>query len=90
MYYLLVSGRIVTERDLRTAYEICKGCAPGVHPGHYEEWMHSIHGIIRSIPRDEITIEQLLRGDCKVEAIKLYRDVHGCTLREARDAINKM
>lgn len=90
MYYLLVTGRIVTEHDLRRAYEICNGCVPGVHPGHYEEWIHSIHGIIRSIPRNEITIKQLLKGDCKIEAIKLYRDMHDCTLSEARDAINKM
>jgi hypothetical protein len=90
MYYLLVSGRIITERDLRMAYEICKGCVPGVHPGHYEEWMHSVHGIIRSIPKNEITIKQLLKGDCKVEAIKTYRDMHKCTLREAKEAVDKI
>ena len=90
MYYLLVTGRIVTERDLRTAYEICTGSVPGIHPGHYEEWIHSVHGIIRSIPKNEISVKQLLRGNCKVEAIKLYRDIHNCSLREAKEAVDKM
>lgn len=90
MYYLLVTGRIVTERDLRTAYEICVGSVPGIHPGHYEEWIHSVHGIIRSIPKDEISVEQLLKGNCKVEAIKTYRDMHKCTLREAKEAVDKI
>ena len=90
MYYLLATGRIVTERDLRTAYEICMGSVPGTHPGHYEEWTHSIYGIVRSIPKNEITIQQLLRGNCKVEAIIVYRDMHNCTLREAKEAVDRI
>jgi hypothetical protein len=90
MYYVLITGRIVTERDMRTAYEICNGSRPGIHPGHYEKWMHSIYGVVRSIPKDEITIEQLVRGNCKIDAIKKYKVMHGCSLSEARDAIDKM
>jgi hypothetical protein len=90
MYYLLTSGRIVTESDLHTAYEICNGSVPGVHPGHYEKWVHEIYGIVRSIPKDEISVEQLLDGRCYVEAVKMYRDNHQCTLREAKDAVDKM
>ena len=90
MYYLLVTGRIVTEHDLRTAYEICIGSVPGIHPGHYEEWKHSTHGIVRSIPKNEISIKQLLKGSCKVEAIKAYRDMHKCTLREAKEAVDNI
>lgn len=90
MYYVLLTGRIVTEYDMRKAYEICNGSAPDVHPGHYEKWMRSIIGVMRSIPKDEATVEQLARGNCKVEAIRKYKAIHGCTLREAKEAVDKM
>ena len=88
MYFLLTTGRIVTERDLHTAYEICFGKVPGANPGHYKNWIYSISGIVRSIPKNEISIEQLLEGSCKVEAVKAYRDMHKCTLREAKEAVD--
>lgn len=90
MYYVLITGRIVTEHDMRTAYEICNGSKVGIHPNHYEQWMHEIYGVMRSIPRDEITIEQLVRGDCKFDAIKKYKTIHGCTLREAKEKIEEI
>jgi hypothetical protein len=90
MYFLLTTGRIVTETNLRTAYEICNGSVPGTHPGHYEKWMHEIYGIIRSIPSDEITIEQLIKGGCVNEAIRVYSRRNGCTLREAMEEVHKM
>ena len=90
MYYLLTTGRIITERDLHTAYEICNGSVPGVHPGHYEKWIHEIYGIVRSIPKEEMDVEQLLEGGCYAEAVKMYRDDNKCTLREAKEAIDKM
>lgn len=90
MYYLLITGRIVTERDLRMAYEICNGCTPGIHPGHYEEWIHSIYGIRKSIPKNEMSIAQLVKSGNKVEAVKLYREINKCSLFEAKEAVDKM
>jgi hypothetical protein len=90
MYYLLITGRIVTEHDMRTAYEICNGSAPDVHPGHYEKWLNTVIGVESVMQKDEVTVEQLVRGDCKHEAIKKYRAIHLCGLREAKEAIDKM
>lgn len=90
MYYLLTTGRIITERDLRSAYEICNGIVPGVHPGHYENWIHEIYGIVRSIPAEEITVEQLVEHNCLVEAMRVYRAQNKCTLYEARMVIERM
>lgn len=87
MYFLLTTGRIVTERDLRIAYEICIGTTPGVHPGHYEEWTHKTYGIIRSIPKDEISIEQLIKGKCIAEAVRVYSTRNNCSLRDAKNAV---
>lgn len=90
MYFLLTTGRIITETNLRTAYEICNGSVPGTHPGHYEEWIHQVYGIVRSIPSDEITIEHLIKGGCTNEAIRVYSRRNRCTLREARYAVYKV
>ena len=90
MYYILVTGRIVTEHDLRKSYEICTGKLPDFNPEHFKEWAQSTMGIVRSVPKDEVTVKQLVRGNCKVEAIRKYKAMHGCTLREAKEAIDKM
>ncbi|WAS98493.1 ribosomal protein L7/L12 [Nannocystis punicea] len=36
----------------------------------------------------EAEIDQLLRSDQKIQAIKRYREVHGVGLKEAKDAID--
>ena len=90
MYYLLTTERIITENDLRLAYEICCGNTSNRNPEHYEKWIHTTLGIVRSIPKNEIDVEQLAKGGCKVEAVKMYRAKNCCTLREAKEAIDKM
>lgn len=88
MYYQLITGRIVTEVDMRKAYEIYHGSEVGTHPGHYEEWVAATHGVEKIIPKNEITVRQLIRGNCKVEAIRVYKEKHGCSLSEASKAID--
>lgn len=90
MYYLLVTDRIVTEQDLRMAYEISCGSIPGIHPGHYEEWKKEAYGIVRSIPENEITVEQLVEGKCLTCAVKKYSKLNGCSIQEAKEAICKL
>lgn len=34
------------------------------------------------------TIIDLLEQDQKIEAVRLYKDIHNCTLREALDMVN--
>lgn len=90
MYYLLITGRIVTEREMRTAYEIVYGGKSDVHKGHYKAWLSSVKGIARIISKSEITIEQLIKGNCIVEAVKLVREKNGCTLVEANKIVREM
>jgi hypothetical protein len=90
MYYLLVTDRIVTEHDIRVAYEIACGSIPGIHPGHYEEWKKEVYGIIRSIPEDEITVEQLIKGKCLSQAVMKYSKINGCSIQESKEAICKL
>ena len=90
MYYLLVTDRIVTEYDLRFAYEITCGSFPGIHPGHYEKWKQEAYGIVRSIPEEEITVEQLVEGKCLVAAVEKYSKLYSCSIQEAQEAIYKL
>ena len=34
------------------------------------------------------TVIDLLKQDQKIEAVRLYKDIHNCTLREALDMVN--
>ena len=89
MYFKLATGRIVTERDINTAYEVVYGHKADNTP-HFNDWVNSVYGIDEVLYKSEITVEQLIKGDAIVEAIRLYKDQHDCTLREAREAIDKI
>ena len=90
MYFELTTGRIVTEREMHTAYEILYGEKPDENIPRYNDWINSVYGIEELISKSEITIEQLIKGDAFVEAVKLYKDQHDCTLREAREIVDKI
>lgn len=90
MYYLLMTGRIVTERDMRTAYEIAYGSKTNMHYGHYKAWVDSAKGIEKAIPKNEITVEQLIKGECISEAVRLIKEKHHYTIVEASTIVNKI
>jgi ribosomal protein L7/L12 len=47
--------------------------------------------VSRSLPRDgeatESDIEQLVKAGRKIDAIRFYREIHHCSLVEAKDAV---
>ena len=90
MYFKLATGRIITVSEVHTAYEIVYGEKPDENTPHYNDWINSVYGIEEFIPKSEITIEQLIEGGAFVQACKLYRDQHNCTLREAKEAMDKI
>lgn len=90
MYFLLTTGRIVTEREMQTAYEIVHGAKASVHPMHYKEWTQNVHGVDKVLVAEKVTIEMLVKGDCIVEATLQYKRKHNCTLREAKTEIDKL
>lgn len=52
------------------------------------------YGELDSLIRERIlkpfkpTVIDLLEQDQKIEAVRLYKDIHNCTLREAFDMVN--
>lgn len=89
-YEVKTTGHIVSEYDLKCAYEICTGHAFNFNDNvsHYRRWANLCP--VRRIPESEITVENLIKGSAFVEATILYKGEHGCTLMEAKDACNKI
>lgn len=90
MYFLLATGRIVTERDIMRAYEIVYGDEAKEDTVHYNGWVNSLRGIKKVIPTSEMSIQDLIKGDAFVEAVKLYSKTYNCTLAEARQAVSEI
>lgn len=90
MYFLLATGRIVTENDLMRAYEIVYGSDAKEDLRHYNDWVNSLLGIEEAIPTKEMSIKGLIKGNAFVEAVKLYSKTYNCTLAEARQAVSEI
>lgn len=90
LYYTLRNGKIVDEYEVHRAFEICTGETYRYDSVAYSKWLHSMLGksIIKAMRETEIDIAQFLKGNNTIAAVRLYRDTHGCTLREAKDAID--
>ena len=86
MFYELATGRIVTETDLKLAYEIYTG--QKADERSFRRWVNNCP--TQRIPEREITVERLINGDAFVQAVRLYKEQHNCTLSEAKDACDKI
>ena len=91
MYFKIVTtGHIVTDSDIKLAYEICTGHTFNSERGNenYRRWANLCP--IQRIPYSKITVEKLIEGNAFASAVVLYRKQNNCTLREARDACAKL
>ena len=92
LYYQLRNGNIVSEYDVNKAFEICTGETYHYTSNAYSKWLYSMLGnsIVKAMRETEVDIAQFLKGNNIIAAVRLYRDTHGCSLREAKEAIDKM
>ena len=90
LYYQLRNGNIMAEYEVHKAFEICTGETYHYDSKAYSKWLYSMLGksIIKAMHETEIDIEQFLKGNNVVAAVRLYRDAHNCTLREAKEAVD--
>lgn len=70
------TGRIISESRILVLNDIY-GC----------DILDSLIGA-RLLKTFKPTIIDLLEQDQKIEAVRLYKDIHNCTLREALDMVN--
>ena len=90
LYYTLRNGNIVSEYDVHKAFEICTGETYQHDSKAYSKWLYSMLGksITKVVNETEINIEQLIKANNIIAAVRIYRDQHKCTLREAKEAID--
>jgi len=87
----LNTGRVVDDCDLRLAFEIETGLLPQNEPDIFERWMRrvaemSFEKIFGNI--DDRAIEEIAKSGYKAKAILAYRDLHGCSIRQAKDYVD--
>ena len=90
LYYQLRNGNIVSEYDVHKAFEISTGKTYYYASNAYVKWLYSLLGksIVKAMHELDIDIAQFLKGNNIIAAVRLYRDTHVCTLREAKEAVD--
>ena len=93
--YLGVDGKYYQRHELATAFFFVTGRNLYDDPGHdklLDLWIHELIGasIEKIVNEDEVSYEDFLRANQKIMAVRVYRERNNCTLREAKEAIDKM
>ena len=91
-YYLLATGRIVREYEMRTAFSICTGLFSENNVDMYNRWKNNLYGFSISnvfVPTDEL-VKMCVKSDQMVMASIVYKDIYNCSLSEARDKVQEI
>lgn len=95
--YKLKDGLIVDAGYLHNAFHVLY-CNDGYGAWHLEgyntgEYIRFLNSLFKNgsiVWYGFPTFEELARSTNKIYAIKMYRDEHGCTLREAKDYVDSL
>ena len=93
LYYKLANGNWVDRYDIETAFYINTRAQYADDSKKFVRWLFPVLGesiIAVKKADDPELITELLKSRQKVSAMKVYRDIHDCTLTEAREAIERM
>ena len=96
--YLGVDGKYYQEHELATAYFLATGCSvydetrPGDGAKIFNTWVYDLVGlsIKKIVDANNVSYEDFLNANQKILAVRLYRERNNCTLREAKEAIDKV
>ena len=93
LYYKLANGNWVDRYDIERAFYISTGAKYTTGSKEFVRWLFSLLGeSVLAVKRadDPKLFAELLKSGQKVMAMKVYKDIHNCTLKEARDTIERM
>ena len=93
LYYKLANGNWVDRYDIETAFYISTGAKYIADSKKFICWLFPLLGeSILAVKKgdDPELITELLKSGQKVRSMKVYRDLHDCTLAEAREAVEGM
>lgn len=95
--YLGVDGKYYQAYELANAYFLVTGNSIWVdenleHTKAFDVWIHDLMGLSlkKVVNMNDVSYEEFLKSNQKVLAVRTYRDRNNCTLREAKDFIDKL
>ena len=90
LYYELRNGNLVDEYYVHKAFEIATGETYHYDSIPYSKWLYALLGksIVKAMNENDLTIEMFLKGNNTLGAVRLYREIHNCGLREAKEAVD--
>ena len=95
--YLGTNGKYYQEHELHMAYFLATGNdiladETGRYTKQFEIWVYDLIGlsIKKVVNIDDVSYEDFLRADQKLLAVREYRNRNHCTLRDAKEAIDKI
>ena len=91
MYYYHRSGAIITDTNLRTAYEVLFGYFPNKSDPAYLRWLYSMLGktIVKAVRADQVNLKELAKKH-EVRAVMEYYRRTKCNPKEAREYIKSV
>ena len=93
LYYKKVDGNWITQYEIETAFYLSTGISRFSNEKKFLCWLYPLLGkTIVCVKRedDPELLTELLKSKQKYSAIKVYKTINHCTLKEARDAIERM
>lgn len=88
LFYVYKGGYIVSTSEMRTAFYITHGEWPKDEV-ELDKWVSSLKNILEVISEKAMPVERLA-AIRETQAVKLYRDRTGCTIKEAKDHIDRI
>ena len=91
LYYKKADGSWITQYEIETAFYLSTGIHRFSNEKKFLRWLYPLLGkIIICAKRedDPELVTELLKSKQKYSAIKVYKTINHCTLKEARDAID--
>ena len=93
LYYKKADGSWITQYEIETAFYLSTGVHRSSNEKKFLRWLYPLLGkIIICVKRsdDPELVTELLKSKQKYSAITVYKAINRSTLKEARDAIERM
>ena len=93
LYYKKSDGNWITQYDIETAFYLSTGISRFSNEKKFLCWLYPLLGktvICAKRSDDPELVTELLKSKQKYSAITVYKNANHCTLKEARDAIERM
>lgn len=96
--YLGTNGKYYQRYEMANSYflatgrDICDKSRPGDGTKMFDLWINNLIGlsIVRIVNINDVSYEDFLRANQKILAVRAYRERNNSTLREAKEAIDKI